>query len=215
MKTIFGIFAHPDDEAFGPSGTIATLAKENEVYLICVTNGDAAEGHPNPELGNIRQEELRSSAKILGVKDVFFLNFLDGELSNNLYHDVAKEIQKILEEKKPELLITVEPRGVSGHIDHIFVSMVTSYVFEKLDFVKEIWYHAISTDHRALFGPYFIYLPPGYPKEQIDKTVDVSAVWDQKMEAMQQHKSQIKDVNSVSRMVQQVPKEEYFLIRKK
>ena len=50
MNRIIGIFAHPDDEALGPSGTLATLAKENEVYLICVTSGEAAGKTPEEKL---------------------------------------------------------------------------------------------------------------------------------------------------------------------
>jgi len=71
-KNIFCIFAHPDDEAFGPSGIIAKWAEENNVYLICVTDGS----HPNggkKKLDKVRRKELLVSAKILGVKKVFFL----------------------------------------------------------------------------------------------------------------------------------------------
>ena len=75
--TIVGIFAHPDDEAFGPSGTLALLAKENDVYLICATNGDAASGKPDPKLAEIRQKELLASANVLGIKKVYFLDFIN------------------------------------------------------------------------------------------------------------------------------------------
>lgn len=215
MQTIVGIFAHPDDEAFGPSGTLALLSKAKSVYLICVTNGDAATGVADEALGKIRQQELHASAKILGIKEVFFLNFLDGSLSNNQYHIIAEKIEEILKKLQPELLITIENRGVSGHLDHIAVSMISSFVFEKLSFVKEIWYHCIDEDMRAKFPPYFIYMPQGYKKEQIDKIIDVSAVWDKKIQAMSQHQSQIKDVDKIEKIEKESPKEEYFLIKKK
>jgi LmbE family N-acetylglucosaminyl deacetylase len=215
MQTIVGIFAHPDDEAFGPSGTIATLAKENNVYLICVTNGDAATGIPDPKLAEIRKKELESSAKILGVKEVFFLNFLDGTLSNSIYHTVAEKIQKVLDKLQPELLITYEPHGVSGHLDHIAVSMITSYVFEKVSYAKELWYYCISRKRTDARGPYFIYFPPGYTQDQVDKIVYVSSVWKQKINAMQEHTSQQHDVDQMLKLASQFPKEEYFLIKKK
>lgn len=215
MKTIVGVFAHPDDEAFGPSGTLALLAKENPLYLICVTNGDAATGIPDESLGKIRQEELRASAKVLGITDVFFLNFLDGTLSNNVYHTIAAKIEEILEKIKPEMLITVENRGVSGHLDHIAVSMITSFVYEKLPYVKEIWYHCIDEAMRAKFPPYFVYMPEGYKKKDIQKIVDVSSVWSLKIQAMQKHQSQIKDVEKIEGIEKNLPKEEYFLVTKK
>jgi len=215
MKTIVGIFAHPDDEALGPSGTIALLAKDYQVDLICVTNGDSANGHPNPELAEKRKKELENSAKILGVSKVFFLNFGDGKLSNSLYHEVAKKIEEIIKDIKPEIIITIEHRGISGHIDHIFVSMVTTYVFEKTKFVKELWYHCIDERLRKFIKNYFIYFPPGYKKEQVDKVIDVSSAWNTKRKAMLQHKSQIKDVLAFIGFQMLLPKEEYFLVRKR
>lgn len=74
MKNIVGVFAHPDDEALGPSGTIAKFAKKYNVYLICVTSGEAS-GKTEEEklkIGETRRAELIESAKILGVKDVIF-----------------------------------------------------------------------------------------------------------------------------------------------
>jgi len=41
MKPLVCIFAHPDDEAFGPGGTIAKFAKQRPVYLICATKGES------------------------------------------------------------------------------------------------------------------------------------------------------------------------------
>lgn len=215
MKTFIGIFAHPDDEAFGPSGTIAMLSKENNVYLICATNGESASGVPDPLLGKIRQEELRASAKILGVKDIFFLNYPDGELRNSIYHEVAEKIEKICEELCPQVIITIEPRGISGHIDHIFVSMVSSFVFQKTACIEEIWYHCISRKASLLVNNYFIYFPPGYDNSEIDKTVDVSGVLDEKIQAIKAHASQKNDVKWILKSLEIFPKEEYFLVTKK
>lgn len=35
------VFAHPDDEAFGPGGTIAKFSKTHAVYILCITRGEA------------------------------------------------------------------------------------------------------------------------------------------------------------------------------
>src|SRR5579872_4442081 len=121
-KTIVCVFAHPDDEAFGPGGTIALLAKENDVYILCATKGEAGQNSLTDletPLQNERMEELKRSAKILGVKKVIFLDFIDGTLSNSLYHKLAEKITQYLNELKPEMLLTYENRGISGHIDHI------------------------------------------------------------------------------------------------
>lgn len=215
-NTIVAIFAHPDDEAFGPSGTIATLAKTSDVYLLCATRGEAGQNDGNHrQLGKVREKELRKSAKILGVKKVYFLGFVDGTLSNSLYHLLAKKIEQKLNLLRPETIISYEPRGVSGHIDHITVAMVTCYVFNKLPFIKTLMQYCISTEARNKFKNYFIYFPNGYKKDQIDKIIDVSSVWDTKAKAMMAHESQIKDAQRILRSRQSLPKEEYFLVFKK
>ncbi len=215
MKTIVGIFAHPDDETFGPGGTIAQFAKENNVYLICVTNGDWNVDHLDPELGVLRKKELQAAANKLGVKEVIFLEFHDGTLCNNCYHTVANKITEQLEKLHPDLLITLEPRGVSGHLDHIAVSMITSYVFIRLSFIQELWYFCISDAFDQFVQDYFIYFPPGYNKTAIDKVVSVSDVWSQKIAAMHEHQSQKKDIDTISKALSRIPKEEYFLIKKR
>jgi LmbE family N-acetylglucosaminyl deacetylase len=94
-KTIVCIFAHPDDEAFGPGGTIALLSKKNDLYILCATKGEAGKNrHTDKEtpLQRLRSNELKASAMILGVKKVQFLNYIDGSLSNSLYHKLAKSI---------------------------------------------------------------------------------------------------------------------------
>lgn len=218
-KTIVAIFAHPDDEAFGPGGTIATLARTHDVYILCATRGDAGDNHTSyiqEKIFRIRARELQNSAQVLGVKQVFFLGFRDGLLSNKIYHKIADKIKKKLEILKPELVLTFEPRGVSGHIDHAAISLITTYVFYQLQFIKELLYWCISTKHRALIKDYFIYFPPGYSRSQIDKVVDVSSVWNKKIQAIMCHKSQQKDIETiVLPMLEKLPKEEYFLRIKK
>lgn len=220
MKPVVGVFAHPDDEAFGPSGTLAKFAKEGrDVYILCVTRGDAGENHSDnhDDLRDIREDELEASAKKLGVKDVIFLDFKDGALSNNLYHQVADKLQEQLEKLEPEIVITLEPHGVSGHLDHIAVSFITTFVFKKLSFVRELWYYCLTqgaqkATMRHLGGEYFVYFPPGYKKEDISKTLDVSPFWDQKVSAMRQHESQRPDVEANLKTFDELPKEENFII---
>jgi len=219
MKPVVGIFAHPDDEAFGPGGTLAKFAKEGrDVSIICVTKGEAGDNNSDKthDLKDIREEELLKSAKELGIKQVFFLDFQDGTLSNNLYHQVADQLQELLKTIKPEIVITLEPHGVSGHLDHIAVSFITTFVFKRLSFIKELWYFCITEEAQKVsikhLGDYFVYFPTGYKKESITKTVDISLGWDQKKAAMKQHESQKPDVEANLGTYEALPKEENFII---
>ena len=218
MRTVVGIFAHPDDEAFGPgAGTLAKFAQEADVYVICVTNGDAKQDIPENEkqLGNIRKDELEKSCKILGIKKVFFLGYKDGSLCHNLYHEIAEKIQKYLAELQPDTLLTFEPRGVSGHIDHIVVSMISSFVFYRLPFIKSIYYACNSEELRNVVEDYFIHFPQGYKKSEVQKIIDTTDVWDIRIKAMQAHESQKEDMQKVLGWLKQIPKEEYFLVVEK
>lgn len=217
-QTIVAIFAHPDDEAFGPSGTLAKFARDgHDVYLLCATKGEGGENHlkakEERELNEIREQELLCSAKTLGVKKVFFLGFIDGTLSNNQYHKLADKIIEIITPLQPEILITEEYRGVSGHLDHVAVSMVTSFVFHKLPFVKKIMYHCVTKEYRKLMpSDYFIFIPPGYDASEIDEVVDVSEVWDIKTKAILCHQSQLKDVTRNLNRLAVIPKKDNFIV---
>jgi LmbE family N-acetylglucosaminyl deacetylase len=217
MKTILGIFAHPDDESFGPGGTLAKLAKDNDVHIICVTGGDAGQNHresTTKTLEDIRNDELKNASKILGIKKRYCLKYKDGTLSNNLYHEIAAKIEEIVQKLKPDTLITFEPKGVSGHIDHIAVCMVTTYVFKKNPWIKTLMYYCIRDTRREKYlDDYFIYFPEGYPMSQIDKEVNIEKTFQQKIDAIKCHKSQKKDVDQIIKSLLKMPPREYFLIK--
>ncbi len=220
MHKVVCIFAHPDDEAFGPAGTIAKFAENGEVHLVCVTNGND-KNNGNKKLVIIRDKELRESSKILGVKAVYCLKYPDGGLCNNKYHEVVGKIEKILKKIKPDTLITFEPKGVSGHIDHVFCSLITSYIFRETRYIKKVLYYCMPKITSLLMKDYFIYFPPGYTKKDVDEVIDISKYWDLKIESIKAHESQKKDVERVLNLLRLgnflkfLPKEEYFLILKR
>jgi LmbE family N-acetylglucosaminyl deacetylase len=215
---VVGIFAHPDDETFGPGGTLAVFSKTRDIYLICVTNGDGKQEdrYKEKQLGKIRKKELLNSAKILGVKKVFFLGYRDGSLQHNLYHEIAKQITTILQKLQPKILITFEPRGVSGHIDHIVISMITSFIFPNIPSAKKLMKYCVSDERSQAMGDgYFIHFPLGYTNDEIDEIVDVSAVWETKVIAMHHHISQMHDVKRILERGKNLPKQETFLVVEK
>ncbi len=215
---LFALFAHPDDEAFGPGGTLALYSQTHDVYVICATRGEQGRNHSDnneDHIGAIREQELHKSGDILGVKHVFFLDYQDGTLCNNIYREVAQKIIKIIEPYQPEILLTFEYRGVSGHIDHVFMSMVTHYIFDRVSYAKTLLSYCISDRARSEMGPYFIHVPPGYKKDSIDKVIDTSAVWEKKVAAMKAHLSQAKDAKRILERLEKSPKEEYFFMLEK
>lgn len=207
------VFAHPDDEAFGPAGAIATLAATDDVYLLCVTDGDDPGVDEN--LTSVRRSELEKSAAILGIKKVIHLDYADGGICNSAYHDIADRISHLCQQLQPHRLLTFEPRGVSGHLDHIGLAMISTFVYEHLPMIREIWYFCISAEERALISDYFIYFPDGYQSSEVDLVLDVAQVWEQKIAAIRCHRSQKKDMQTMLKAKQHLPHEEFYLIKKK
>lgn len=208
------IFAHPDDESFGPGGTIAKLSKTSDVQIICVTDGFTP-GAKNKNLSKLRLSELRKSSKILGVSKIHFLNYKDGGLCNSCYHQVATEIENILKTEKPDSLITFEPNGVTGHIDHIALSMITTFVFKKLRNIKKLYYYCIDKKISKLNKNYFVHFPEGHTRKEVDYVINTKEEWNTRVAAMKCHKSQLKDMLSILLVQKLLPKEEYFLEYKK
>lgn len=136
-KTVMAIFAHPDDElAIAP--VLSKYAKEgNEVYLVIVTDGSkGVTDHANIPAGEslaiIRRKEATCSAEQLGIHTPIFLNYSDGELSQNenLY-TLDDKIDSLFKEHKPNTVITFGPGGEYGHADHRLVSNLVTEVFQK------------------------------------------------------------------------------------
>ena len=145
---VLAAFAHPDDEGFGPGGTLAMLAAAGSaVTLVCATNGDVGEisdpALATPEtLGQVRQQELRDAMAVTGVRDVRFLGYRDsgmhGTDDNNhpssLYQASAEEVAgalvEIMREVRPNVVITHDPSGGYGHPDHITVHHRTTQAFQ-------------------------------------------------------------------------------------
>lgn len=212
MSTVACVFAHPDDEALGPGGTIAQLARAGQqVHIICCTDGD----HQNNGLKHVRDKELLTSAKILGVKRVTFLGYIDGELSNNKYPALARDIKKHLDRLRPHTVVTFDPNGLSGHLDHIAVTSIINHLFPQLSYLKKIMYYTMKSSERRQISNYFVYMPPGKYRRQVDEIIDISAVWNTKAAAMRAHHSQKSDYDRALSIQSRLPKEEWFLIRTK
>jgi len=203
-QIIFGIFAHPDDAGFGPSGTLAIAARDGaDVYLICTTCGGAGvnvNGHEN--LADVREAEEKAAAEVMGVKSCEMLRYEDGTLSNDKYLEIADRVMTYIRDIVTEpdtrvTLITFDPNGISGHIDHIVMSHVTTFAYLKLrdEMSIALKYFCIPREFSPTANTDWIYAPKGRTIAEIDDTIDVRSVRDQKIAAIRAHATQVNDAN--------------------
>jgi LmbE family N-acetylglucosaminyl deacetylase len=196
-RRVLVVMAHPDDPEFSCGGTLAKWAREgSEIRYALLTCGDKGSDSPDvtPEmLCADRQAEQRAAAAALGVKDVLFLNYHDGELVNSpeVRRDIVREIRRF----QPAVVVTADPTTYFrmnvyiNHSDHraagaatldaVFPAAGNRMYFPELlregfapHPVKEVWLSGSNE-----------------PNMWVDVT-DTIAV---KIAALKEHKSQIQD----------------------
>lgn len=118
------ILPHPDDEAFGISGTISAYRKMNiPVTYACLTLGQMGRNLGNPPFANretlpeIRKAELIKACEAMKLDDLRMLGFRDKTLEFEDDEKMVNLVEDLIEETNPSLIITFYP-GFSVHPDH-------------------------------------------------------------------------------------------------
>ena len=121
------VVAHADDAEWGCSGTVAKLAAEGweMVYVLCTdgSKGSSDREITGEELAQTRRREQLEAGKVLGLKDVAFLDYPDSMLEPTL--DVRRDIAREIRRHRPDIVLCPYPlRNLDGgwgvgHPDHI------------------------------------------------------------------------------------------------
>ena len=133
-KKLLIIFPHPDDESIAAGGLILSAKRLGyEVTLLTLTKGGAGRININPKgrsLKEIRSAELEKASKILGIDNLIIKDFDDGKLkTRNGWNETVKEnLLRI----KPAVVVTYDPTGISGHPDHINLSVGVKRIINEL-----------------------------------------------------------------------------------
>lgn len=126
VERILVVMAHPDDVDFGAGGTVRAWTRAGiEVSYCLVTNGDAGGFDPDvprSQIPAIRQAEQRAAGAVLGVTDVRFLGYRDGELQ--VSHELRRDISRVIRQVRPDRMLIQSPernwkRIPSSHPDHL------------------------------------------------------------------------------------------------
>lgn len=228
-RKILLVFAHPDDESFSCAGTVIHYVRNGTIVkLICATRGEAGTiGEPPvclpEELGEVRTQELKTAAKIISIKQIFFLGLRDGTLTMFSLRFLANLIAPILIREKPDLVITFAKTGISGHDDHIVISKAATLAFKR--YVKAIkhkaklYYTTLPQSmveemrKKGMIKDVFRRTFQGTPDKEITIKRDIRDTLQTKIKALMSHKTQNKDWQRyLKRMKNGYSNYEYFVL---
>jgi N-acetyl-1-D-myo-inositol-2-amino-2-deoxy-alpha-D-glucopyranoside deacetylase len=248
---LLAIFAHPDDEAFACGGTLAKYAAEgHDVFLICATRGEEgeiihpkidAEKYPKGEArGKLRKAELIEACKALGIHPPIFLSHADSgfpievglnnpkAFMNQDIFSLEKELLEHITKLNPDILITFDPHGMYGHIDHITIHRAALAAFwsaggvlddppqrlfhpaRSIEQIKHMKANIDSTTLNALEPEIY-----GVSETSFAAIIDIQNVAEQKRNAILAHRSQVgeeKNINDMAKVWGNMFLEERFVL---
>lgn len=184
---------HPDDAEFGCAGTVARLVREGkEVFYVVATSGNKGGRDTDMTadyLTTARQDEQRRAAETVGVSEVVFLDFGDGELEDD--HAFRRELVYHIRRLKPDIVFTTDPFRTSFYIhrDHRMAGIVTldasfPYARDRLHYPEHIEQGLDGHNVQEVFL---------WGAESPDTFIDIGEVIDLKVKALLAHTSQMQD----------------------
>lgn len=168
QASLLAVFAHPDDETLRCGGTLALYAARGaKVHLICLTRGEAGR-NTDPTLGDQvdlptqREKELQDARAALGTEPPIFLGYHDSGRGDRLRRDdplatinvdpieMERRILQVIEEIRPQVMLTFDPHGMYGHPDHLVAHRVATAAYTSSGFrqvrVQRLFYTVQSRE---------------------------------------------------------------------
>ena len=184
---------HPDDAEIGCGGTVARLVQAGkEVFYLVATNGDKGGRDTDMTaeyLIGARQQEQERAAEVLGVSEVVFLDFGDGELEDD--HAFRGQLVYHIRRLRPDIVFTTDPFRTSFYIhrDHRITGLVTldavfPYARDRLHYPEHITQGLSGHNVEELFF---------WGSEAPDTFIDIGDVIELKIKSLLAHASQVQD----------------------
>ncbi len=231
--TLMAVHAHPDDEASSTGGVLALYSAQGiRTVVVTCTNGEfgdapgqvkpGQEGHDEQAVAELRLAELRQSCKILGVSQLELLGYHDSGMPDWEYKDrpdafcnipvaeVAGRIGSLIEQYRPQVVISYDDKGMYQHPDHVHAAVAAAAAVAQTGIPAKFYQTAMrGSDWRKIWRALRERGVPDLPEEReftddmrrqveeaearITTTIDITSVLDRKREALFAHASQIQD----------------------
>ncbi len=207
------VFAHPDDESSSVAGTTLKYTQRGiSVDLICATRGEKGtrlDVPPDVDTATAREAGLRVAAGIMGIRDIYLLGYVDGDLEKADAGEVTNRIMDIMRKVQPEVVITFGPDGISGHPDHKAISRATTAAFEMLtesgSGPRKLYYVTIPESTLTEIENEDFDIVKTRPDDEVTTTINIAGYLDTKLRALEAHGSQ-QDARWLAKMMRQAGK---------
>ncbi|MDT8911531.1 N-acetyl-1-D-myo-inositol-2-amino-2-deoxy-alpha-D-glucopyranoside deacetylase [Amycolatopsis sp. PS_44_ISF1] len=258
IRKLLLVHAHPDDESITTGGAVARYAVEGaEVCLVTCTLGEEGEIVPPrlarlaagaaDQLGGYRSGELAAACAALGVTRHEYLGGIGRwrdsgmagtpaaehprAFAGGLIDEQAAQLRALIDEFRPQVVVTYDAFGGYGHPDHIRAHDVTMAAAPGAEPVERV-FHVVPSRRavdaglaelrEARSSPFRVPAPdelPGTPDEKIDTVLDISAHLPAKLAALRAHETQLTVVDSevvhfalTNDIAQPIPRAECFTL---
>jgi LmbE family N-acetylglucosaminyl deacetylase len=212
--TVLGLFAHPDDETFGPGATLARLSSEgHEVHLVTATRGEAGSIGASATLGRralgeLREREMAAAARVLGARSLEQLVLPDGGLARLAEETLLRPFVSALRRVRPDIVMTFHANGISGHPDHRTVTARSLAAFALAadpafapdlgapHAASRLWTYCVAESKAERITWRRIH---SVPDRELDAVIDVAAFVPAKRAAAEAHASQAPFIHDMER----------------
>ena len=205
LGTVLMVWAHPDDETYLAGGLSAALSDAgHRVVCLTATRGEAGEsGLPvssAAHLAEVRTAELAEALAILGVADHRWLDYPDGGCADVDAGQAAARVAAVLDEVRPDTVVTFGPDGFTGHPDHRAVSRWTDAALRRAARRPRLL-HAVTTEEDVAwdiadeFGVYDLGRPRVCREDEVDVLLRLEGgALDRKVQALLRQVSQTREL---------------------
>jgi LmbE family N-acetylglucosaminyl deacetylase len=215
---LVGVFAHPDDDSYLIGGTLLLQRGWVEPTLVFATSGGAGPiASPSlatrQTLASVREGEQRAFLEAIGYPDarVHFLRHPDYHLPKVPFEQLAGEVEAVLREVRPQVVVSFGPDGMTSHHDHIRAGEAAAAAFRRARAAEgepadaflrlyqaayprsevDRFYAAVREGGFAYGEEGRLFDITGVPDERIAVRVDTRAVRDRKWAAILRHRTQL------------------------
>lgn len=132
LGTILSVWAHPDDESYSCAGLMASAVQAgNRVVCVTATRGelgstDPFRWPPGESLAEVRTKELAACLGEIGVTEHHWLGYPDGGCADIDEAEAVARLRALVDEVRPDTVLTFGPDGGTYHPDHMAVSRWTT-----------------------------------------------------------------------------------------